>query len=155
MNWQDLPDDSRVWVYQSNRKLNADEQALIRSEAQKFVAGWNSHGTDLQAAIEIFNDLHVVVMVNENHYSASGCSIDKSVKFIQAIGDHLKIDFFDRLTCALSKNEEIVLVKAHDIKSIDSAETYELYDNLVDNKAKLTSEWKKPVPSTWLANFLN
>ncbi len=155
MNWNDLPDDARVWVYQSNRILNDQEVALIRAESEKFVQSWNSHGTDLQAAIEVFNNLHIAVMVNENHYSASGCSIDKSVKFIQAIGDHLKVDFFDRLICAVTDGNDIQLVKAHDIKSIDSVENYELYDNLVSNKAQLKSEWKKPVPSTWVANFLN
>jgi hypothetical protein len=155
MNWQNLPDDARVWVYQSNRILTTEEIKFIESEAQNFVQSWNSHGKDLQAAIEVFNQIHLVVMVDENHSSASGCSIDKSVKFVQAIGEELNIDFFDRLTCAIVDGNHISLVKAHEAKSISGIGELELFDNLIDSKGKLATEWRKPVKSTWLSNFLN
>jgi hypothetical protein len=93
-----LPLDARVWVYQSNRILTDLDKQTILTASKQFVSEWAAHGTSLQSDVEIISDYFLVLAVDENIASASGCSIDSSVKFVKAIGKELNIDFFSRFS---------------------------------------------------------
>ena len=47
----DLPDHSKVWVYQSNRMLVSHEIKEIKKVAEVFLQDWAAHGKSLMAAI--------------------------------------------------------------------------------------------------------
>jgi hypothetical protein len=47
--------------------------------------------------------------VNEDIESASGCSIDSSVRFVKSLGAELNIDFFNRLNVLVIENQEPVI----------------------------------------------
>jgi hypothetical protein len=43
-----LPDYSKIWIYQSNRRLTTDELELITNRTKIFLEQWAAHGTGLQ-----------------------------------------------------------------------------------------------------------
>ena len=79
-----LSDSARVWIYQSNREFTDSESQEIREAASQFVQSWKAHEVQLLAAAEVLYNRFIVLSVDENIAGASGCSIDKSVKFIRA-----------------------------------------------------------------------
>ena len=48
--FENLPEDSKIWIYQSNRKLTDDEVTAITAKCQEFVENWAAHGTSLEAS---------------------------------------------------------------------------------------------------------
>ena len=74
---------SKVWVYQSNREFTASETEEIKKIGLLFTRDWTAHGSQLNASLDILYNRFIVVMVDENDASASGCSIDKSLAFIK------------------------------------------------------------------------
>ena len=78
-----LPDHARIWIYPSNRPFTTDELLVINEKARAFLEQWTAHGADLQAGIDLPYDRFIVLGLNEAIQSASGCSIDSSVRFIQ------------------------------------------------------------------------
>jgi hypothetical protein len=89
--------ESRVWVYVSNRKLNEAEAAFVQDKLNGFARQWTAHDAQLQAAAEVFDRQALVLMVDETRAGASGCSIDKSVHFLESLGNEVGADFFDRM----------------------------------------------------------
>jgi len=154
MDWNTLPDHTRVWIYQADRLLSEQEVKAIENEAHQFVSNWNSHGKDLQAAITVLNQVHIVVMVDEHHASASGCSIDKSVHFVKALGSHFSIDFFDRLTVAIETKNGIELIKPTVNSDALKQPNVLIFDNMVSTKKELLNAWKKKPKDSWVANYL-
>ena len=77
-----FPPDTRIWIYQSATILTAQQKSEIETKATFFIDDWTAHGKKLKATIEIFHNLFVVVFADEKQALASGCSIDKSLKFI-------------------------------------------------------------------------
>jgi hypothetical protein len=47
-----LPEDSRIWIYQSNRKFSDAEFAEIEGIAF-FLDGWAAHGTSLESSYQL------------------------------------------------------------------------------------------------------
>ncbi|PCJ86026.1 MAG: ABC transporter ATPase [Flavobacteriales bacterium] len=155
MNWKTLPPHSRVWIYQSNREFSDAEVNEINQKANEFVANWGSHGKELQAAIEVFHNRFVVVFVDEQHTSASGCSIDKSVHFMQQMEKDYGINLFDRMQVAYVDDEEIKTSHLNELKALSFEEGLgetPIFNNLVATKAEFETNWEVPLKDSWLAD---
>ena len=46
--FNDLSEDSRIWIYQSNKELNNDQVSEISSELNEFLKTWNTHGKPMK-----------------------------------------------------------------------------------------------------------
>jgi len=145
--------NSRIWIYQANRILNDQEATQINELSSQFVATWNSHGTQLLADIELLNNLHLVVCVDESHKDASGCSIDSSVRFVKALEGQFNLDFFDRMLIAYKDKDAVKLVKANQLNGQLNGEAL-VFNNLIEKRAQLENEWLVPAKNIWIANFL-
>ncbi|MBL4576963.1 MAG: ABC transporter ATPase [Flavobacteriales bacterium] len=157
--YRDLPDHSRVWIYQSNRVFNKDELVEIKQHSNNFLADWNSHGKDLKAAIEIFYDLFVVVLVDEVAAAASGCSIDSSFQFIKKLEETFAISLLDRLTVAHRDDDGICLSRIDQFEALIheggvNGDTI-VFNNLVDTKADFDTMWEVLLKDSWHRKLLD
>lgn len=152
-----LDDSSKVWIYQADRELSYDELDDIREELQTFLMQWTAHAQDLYCYGNVFHRRFLGLFVDESHASASGCSIDASVRFIEQMGAKLGVDFFGRMTYAYLQDDEV--------KTIDHAAMSDAYgqgqisdetlffDNLVKTKHDFLKRWILPLSDSWHARF--
>lgn len=152
-----LPDRSRVWIYQANRPLSAAEVAEVQPRLVRFVEEWTSHGQRLQASADILHRQFLVLANNEDVNSPSGCSIDASVRFVKELEQHLGVSFFDRTQLAFLQEEQVKLVPLSQMKEKiargEVAENSLYFDNLVNDYGKLRTAWLKPARESWLARY--
>lgn len=152
-------DHSRVWIYQCDRKLSDEEVDWCNKEIEKFTTQWTSHNNQLQATGEVLNNLFLYLSVDESMTSASGCSIDSSVKFIRHLEENLNVSFFERLNFAYeNENGEAEILTSNEFanayrKGLINDDTI-VYDNLVQTKSEFLSSWKKPLKSSWHHRFV-
>lgn len=150
----------KVWIYQSDRKINEQEVIEIENKAQAFVEKWAAHGAQLKATAEVLFHHFLVLKVDESQAMASGCSIDSSVAFVKKIGQDYQIDFFNRLNLAyLNNSNEVELVAMPNISEkinqrIINEKTI-VFNNLVTQLADFGTKWQIPMNQSWAAKFLN
>lgn len=153
-----LPEHSRVWIYQCERFLAPHEVIAINEEGDRFVNGWSAHGAPLTAKIAIVENLFLVVMVDELQAKTTGCSIDKSVAFVKEVEDYLGASLTNRMKVALDVNNQILVADLNKLSELKASNVISedtiAYDNLVDTKAKLFSNWKVKIGESWHAQFL-
>ena len=53
VDFNTLPETSRVWIYQSNRSFSDTELEEIKSKLDIFIESWTAHGSDLKAGYDI------------------------------------------------------------------------------------------------------
>ena len=92
---KNIPPDSKVWVYQSNRKLTDSEVETISNSGLAFIEQWAAHGASLKASFDVLYNRFIILSVDEKQAMASGCSIDSSIRFIKEIEKLLNINFND------------------------------------------------------------
>ena len=80
-----LPEESKIWIYQSNRKFSDDEISQIDEDLKLFIDNWSAHGTPLNASYQLKYNRFIILAVNQENQIATGCSIDASVQFIQKL----------------------------------------------------------------------
>ena len=154
MNFENMPDHSRVWVYQADRFLSEEEQSTIHRLADIFIQEWAAHGSKLGASYCIRHGLFFILAVDEETAAASGCSIDASVAFIKKLEDTLNVGFMDRLKIAFRDAENTIQVLGMEefktlIRLSQINENTVVFNNLVQNIGELNSKWEVPAKESW------
>jgi hypothetical protein len=104
--FENLPADSRVWIYTGSRSFTETEADLITELLKQFCEQWVAHGHPLQSSFLILENQFVVLAVNEDFHNPSGCSIDSSVGVVRKIHDITGIDLLDRKRVPFLVNQE-------------------------------------------------
>jgi len=154
-HYEDMPQDSKVWIYQSNREFRDAEVDAIRKRMKEFMEDWAAHGEKLNAFGDVYYNRFVVIVVNEIEVQATGCSIDKSVHLIKEICKTFDVDLFDRLSITYMKGLDVFACdKAIFQQKIESGEINGktlVFNNLVNTKALFETEWKVPLTDHFLS----
>ena len=143
----EMPDSSRVWIYQASRFLNSSEIKIVEAEVSAFLAEWTSHGAAMDAAFEITLDRFLVIAADESR--ASGCGIDKSVKCIQALGIRLELDFFQRTVVLYRMNNQLSESPLHEFWALRKAKVINDDTEVIDTTVKTLSEYRAEFHKTF------
>lgn len=157
-NFENMPDSSRIWIYQANRNFSEMENEEISQYLNIEINDWAAHGADLLAAFKIFHNRFVVIALDESQNAASGCSIDASTHWFKELGAEFGIDFFDRSLVYFSENElksvEIGKIKNLVDTEIITANTL-IFSNIISNLSDLKSNWLIEAGKAWTKRYFN
>ncbi len=152
-----LPDDSRVWIYQSNRKLTDEETAQVDNAVREYVEGWQAHGTGLRASYQVMYNRFIILAVDQELQPASGCSIDDSVRFIQSLEQRYGIDLMDKMNVTYRLGEHIAHKPLADFKKMAKDKAVSgntiVFNNLVNTVGEWREYWEVPAIDSWHSRF--
>lgn len=155
---ESLPDDARVWVYQSNRTLTISEEQWLTNALTRFCGQWAAHEVPLQAAFQVLHHQFIVLAVDEQANGASGCSIDASVHALQAMQRHVRADFFDRRQLAFLIDGAVALYPQTQISALLAGGTLTgatlYFHNLPTDLGAWRRGWLQRIDSSWLSRYL-
>lgn len=152
-----LPEDTRVWVYQSNRKFTDQEVTEIDAAVKAFVEDWTAHGDELQGSYTIRYNRFIVLAVNQQIFEVSGCSIDGSVRFIQSLEQKYGVDLLDKMNVTYKTGEFVAYKSLLDFKKMakEKAVTKDtiVFNNLVNTLGEFQDFWEVPAHESWHNRF--
>ena len=158
VNFDELPENSRIWIYQSNRKLSDSEILSIEPKIKTFLNSWTAHGENLEAGFEIKYNRFIVFGLNQENASASGCSIDASVNFIQKVEKDFDLDLMDKMNVTYYNGKFIAHKSLIDFKKMAKAKSISkntiVFNNLVNTKIDYQENWEVPAKDSWHGRFL-
>ncbi len=159
VDFNTLPENARIWIYQANRSFSKEELGEIGQKLNVFIENWTAHGSDLQAGYVIKYKRFIVIGLNQQLNSATGCSIDASVHFIQQLEKEYKVDLMDKMNVSFKQGEFVAYKPLADFKKMakDKAVSKNtiVFNNLVTNIAEFNENWEVPASESWHSRFLN
>lgn len=155
--FENLPEDSKIWIYQSNRKFSDDEMTEIENELKVFIENWSAHGTELEASYLLKYNRFIILAVNHEVQQATGCSIDSSVSFIQNLEQKYEVDLLDKMNVTFKNGEHIAHKSLIDFKRMakEKAVTANtiVFNNLVNSIEEFNENWEVPAGESWHSRF--
>lgn len=156
--YESLAPESKAWVYQANRSLTEAEVIAIDEALARFTQAWVAHNVALKAFGKVYYNRFIVLLVDETQQQATGCSIDKSVKFLQELEDQLGLQLFDRLLLAYEMDGQVKTVHRNDLeealqKGELQADTM-VFNNLIQTKQAFENNWRIPFKDSWAAQLV-
>ena len=159
VDFNTLPEDSRVWIYQANRSFTDEELEEIRHKLNVFVENWTAHGADLEAGYSIEYKRFIVLGLNQNSNKSTGCSIDSSVHFIQQLEQQYNVDLMDKMNVSYKQGEFIAYKPLMEFKKMAKDRAVSgntiVFNNLVNTIAEFKEYWEVPAKESWHSRFLN
>ena len=152
-----ISENSRVWIYQSNRPFNTAEEEAIKDILKDFTGQWQAHGERLAATSEIRYSRFIILMVDESQAGASGCSIDKSVNLMKEIEQQFHVNLFDRFDIAFRDGDQVRSIQRDGFEQMirdgQINENTIVFNNLVPTLRDLNSKWEIPFRDSWHATL--
>jgi len=157
IDFKELPDHSRIWIYQSGRKFSDDEVALLEGRLEEFLIQWTAHGQSLEAGFEIKYNRFIIIGLNQDNASASGCSIDASVHFIQQLEQEFNTDLLDKMNVTYYNGDYIAYKPLNEFRVMAKAKSVSkntiVFNNLVNTKSEYDENWEVPAEESWHVRF--
>ncbi len=155
--FEEMPDHSRVWIYQSDRKFSDEEVKEIDEVLRNFVEEWAAHATPLEASYEIKYNRFIILTVDQEIHPASGCSIDASVRVIQDLEQKYNVSLLDKMNVTYKTGEFIAFKTLVEFKQMVktkavSANTI-VFNNLVNDLGEYREFWEVPAEESWHSRF--
>lgn len=156
--YKNLPSNSRVWIYQSDREFSIEEIEHISAKALLFIDQWTRHGDDLKGSFTIKYNQFLVLAVDEGFNNVSGCSIDASVRFVQELEKELQLDLMNKMNISFKDGDNINIVKLADFQQFAkekkiTSETI-VFNNMINTKEDFETKWEVPAKLSWHKRFL-
>lgn len=157
--FESLPPDARIWIFQSDRPLTADEKSLAEERLFEFTNEWAVHGNPFNTSYTIQHHHFIILAADESSQNASGCSIDSSVRVLKELEQQLGINLFDRNLIAFWADARVTLIPMKELKQkFESGILNEqslAFNNLITTRGDLERTWLLPVGGTWLKRYVS
>jgi hypothetical protein len=159
VDFRELPDNARVWVFASDRPLKGDEARALLDAADRFLAQWKAHGAPLRSAREWKEDQFLAIGVDPTVEQASGCSIDGLFRGLQALEPSLetrlvaggRVFYRDAQGKAqLANRAELPQLAARGTVTEDTP----VFDTSITDAAAWRERFVQPAGETWVASLL-
>lgn len=152
-----IPDQAKLWVYPSSRKLYPQEIPALKEQIEAFLTALNSGGVTLKCSYEIKYDRFIVVMIDDTE-----CELDLEVhhelsEFILDLEKKYKILLMDKINVCYKQGEfvqykDLVAFKKM-IKSKGVSPKTIVFDNMITTKEALAYDWEINIMESWLSRF--
>jgi hypothetical protein len=156
--FKNLSADSKVWIYQSSRSFSDEEINTITRDLETFLNAWVAHGKDLKTSYLIKYKRFIIIAVDQSESSATGCSIDSMVHFIQSLEQNYKVDLLDKMNVSYKHGEYIAFKPLIDFKKMVKQKAVNantiVFNNLVATKQEFEEYWEVPLKDSWHSRFL-
>lgn len=158
VDFDELPENSKIWIYQSDRKFYPQELDEIKEKVSLFIRQWTQNNEEISASFQIKYDRFIILSVDTSSISLTTESIDASVGFFIQLQNEYKVELLDKLNVCFKQGEFVQykelkafqkLVKS---KSI-SAKTI-VFNNLINTKEELDDSWEIPITESWHNRFI-
>ncbi|MFD2530051.1 ABC transporter ATPase [Polaribacter marinaquae] len=158
VDFKEIPEDAKVWVYPSSRKFYANEIEPLEEKVKAFISTWKQDDDTFKASYKILYNRFIVITADNVTTPLKGADIDASVSFILGLQQEYEVELLDRMNVCFKQGEFVQYKDLKDFKKLlkNKALTGKsiVFDNLITTKEDFENFWKIPIEDSWYNRFL-
>ena len=158
VNFDEIPEDAKVWVYPSSRKFYTDEIPEISEKIKTFVTEWKADDESFKASYQFLYNRFIVIVADDITTPLKNSDIDDSVNFILSLQETYEVALLDRMNICFKQGEFVQYKDLKDFKKLlkNKALTGKsiIFDNLITTKQDFDNLWEIPIEESWYNRFL-
>ena len=154
----EMPDDARLWVFASPRRLEPSELQTVHDHVAAFVEQWTAHGAPVVGAFDLRHDQFLLVAADEAATGVSGCSIDSLTRALKGVERELGLSLLDASSRVWFRDGDgaVRALPRSDfrdrVRAGDAGEETLVFDNTVTTVGAVReARWETPMRRSWHA----
>ena len=152
VDYKNLPETSKIYIYPSSRKLYPKEVPMISKRIELFLQNFESN----QLFFEIKYDRFLIILVSD----MTPLNVEQNdvlVEFIVAIEKELGINLVDKVNVCFKQGQYVQLKEVPDFKKLIknkgvSKKTI-VFNNLINTKNEYDCCWEIAARESWISHF--
>ena len=157
VDFNTLSEESKVWIYPSNRKFYPQEIEGLKEKLKTFSEEWKSEDEDFKVSFELKYNRFIIFSVEANT-PLSNVEIDKQVGYVLQLQQEYDVELLDKMNVCFKQGEYTQYKELKDFKKLikNKAVTGKtiVFDNLVQTKYEFENYWEVPITESWYNRFL-
>ena len=154
VDFNELPDTSRVWVFGVSEPLSEINEATFLAVVDGFLEGWAAHGNVLMCGRAWRRGRFLLVAVDEASEAPSGCSIDAMVHLLKAEQQRMGVSIVDHTAVWYLEDDQVRRVTREVFKTLADAGSVDadtvVFDNTVTRLDRVREGgWECPASESW------
>lgn len=157
VNYNDLSNEARVFIYPSNRKFYPQEIEELGQKIVQFISDWKQEDENFRVSYQFLYNRFIIFLVDENS-KLTHKDIDQQVAFILQLQQEYNIELLDKMNVCFKQGEFVQYKDVKEFKkllknkSVNDKTT--VFDNLIQTKFDLENYWEVPITESWYNRFL-
>ena len=156
VDFDQLPDDARLWIFPAERSLSEAEQDRLLTEVDRFIGQWGAHEVPLTAGRDLRYDRFLFVAVDQRKAGPSGCSIDALFRQTKALEQELGIELVNHAPVVFRQGSAIERVPRDQFAELAAAGTVGFETTVFDNTLTCVGDiragrWETRLANSWHA----
>jgi hypothetical protein len=154
VDFNELPGHGRLWVFPASRDLTEPEADACLEAVDGFLATWSAHGAPLRAGRRLVDSRFLLVGVDVDAEAPSGCSIDKLVNELRALGSRMGVELIDHAPVWFRDGDRVRSVPRAEFRALASAgklsADVRVFDTTLTKVGQLADGGlERPASATW------
>lgn len=147
-----LPETSKIYIYPSSRKFYKDEFPIINKRVEKYLNEFSTIDSFFGIKYQRF-----IVIIISDKTPLSIDQIDILISFIQSLEKEFNLSLLDKVNVCFKQGEYVQLKEISDFKKLIknrgvSKKTI-VFDNLINTKEEYENYWEMPAESSWVSHL--
>ncbi|MDA1185307.1 MAG: ABC transporter ATPase [Acidobacteria bacterium] len=156
VEFDQLPDAARVWIFPAERVLNDAEQTQLLAVVDQFIDQWGAHAVPLTAGREMRYDRFLFVGVDQRQAGPSGCSIDALFRHTQALEQQLGVELADHAPVLFRRGSTIERLARDQFAHLAAAGAVDVETTVFDSTVTSVGDiragrWETRLGNAWHA----
>jgi hypothetical protein len=158
VDFEEIPEDAKVWVYPSSRKFYPNEVEKIEEKIKTFIESWKSDNENFKASYKFLHNRFIILTADDIATPLDNSDIESSVSFILTLQETYEVGLLDRMNVCFKQGEHVQYKDLKDFKKLlkNKALTGKsiIFDNLITTKQDFDNFWEIPIEESWYNRFL-
>lgn len=158
VDFEQLPDTAKIWIFPSSLKLYPELLNEIRELLHQFTTGWVNNGKPVISSFKVAYERILIVGVDQSIEPLNVQAIDALIGFIMALETKHNIILMDKVNVCFKQGEFVQYKSVQDFKKMlkqgaISKKTV-VFNNLIETKEELIDAWEVPIAESWHNRFI-
>jgi len=158
IDFKQLPDEAKLWVFPSSRKFYPQEIAGIKEMIEAFLSEWDDQGILIKCSYQLEYDRFIIIAVDDSLNSLSLEAHNLLITFIQELEKELEVVLMDKMNVCYKQGEFVQYKDLIEFKKMIKAKGVSqktiVFNNMITNKVDFKYNWEINIMDSWLGRFL-
>ncbi|WP_299521894.1 ABC transporter ATPase [uncultured Lutibacter sp.] len=158
IDFKQLPDEAKLWVFPSSRKFYPQEIAGIKEKIEEFLLEWDDQGILIRSSYQLEYDRFIVIAVDDSLNSLSLEAHNILITFIQELEKTLEVVLMDKMNVCYKQGEFVQYKDLIEFKKMMKAKGVSqktiVFNNMITNKVDFKYNWEINIMDSWLGRFM-
>lgn len=153
INYQNLSEASKVFLYPSSRKFYANELEELQLKLKTFINDW----TEFSTSFKIEYNRFLLFFITED-VEISTALLDKLATFILELETTYEVTLLDKVNVCFKQGEYVQYQEMKRFRELIKKKSVSkktiVFNNFIQTKFEFENEWEVPITESWLSHLI-